>query len=45
MIAAGAVIEAGTTVGSGELWAGNPAKKIRELKQEERDYLDSLPDR
>lgn len=45
MIAAGAVIEAGTTVSSGELWAGNPAKRVRELKQEEKDYLDSLPDR
>lgn len=45
MIAAGAVVEAGTVVASGELWAGNPAKRVRELKQEERDYLESLPGR
>jgi carbonic anhydrase/acetyltransferase-like protein (isoleucine patch superfamily) len=45
MVAAGAVVGPGTTVASGELWAGNPAKRVRELKQEERDYLDSLPAR
>jgi carbonic anhydrase/acetyltransferase-like protein (isoleucine patch superfamily) len=45
MIAAGAVVEAGSTVSSGELWAGNPARRVRELKQEEKDYLDTLPDR
>ena len=45
MIAAGAVVEAGSTVASGELWAGNPARRVRELKQEEKDYLDTLPDR
>lgn len=45
MIAAGAVVEAGSTVASGELWAGNPARRVRELKQEEKDYLETLPDR
>jgi hypothetical protein len=45
MVAAGSVVEPGTTVASGELWAGNPAKRVRQLKQEERDYLDSLPER
>jgi len=45
MIAAGAVVEAGTTVPAGEMWAGNPARRVRELKQEEKDYLDSLPNR
>jgi carbonic anhydrase/acetyltransferase-like protein (isoleucine patch superfamily) len=45
MIAAGAVLEAGAAVASGELWAGNPARKLRELKQEELDYLQSLPGR
>ncbi len=45
MIAAGAVVEAGSTVASGELWAGNPARRVRELKQEEKDYLESLPAR
>jgi hypothetical protein len=45
MIAAGAVLEPGAAVASGELWAGNPARKLRELKQEELDYLQSLPGR
>jgi carbonic anhydrase/acetyltransferase-like protein (isoleucine patch superfamily) len=45
MIAAGAVVEAGTTVPSGELWAGNPARRVRALKQEEKDHLEALPDR
>lgn len=26
-----------------QVWAGNPAKKLRELKPAERDYLRSLP--
>jgi carbonic anhydrase/acetyltransferase-like protein (isoleucine patch superfamily) len=45
MVAAGAVLEPGAAVASGELWAGNPARKLRELKQEEIDYLQSLPGR
>jgi len=45
MIAAGAVVEAGTTVPAGELWAGHPARRVRDLKQDEKDYLDSLPHR
>lgn len=34
-IAAGAVIRPDTTVPSGELWAGNPARKLRDLTPEE----------
>lgn len=45
MIAAGAVVGPGSTVPSGELWAGNPAKKLRELKPEEQEYLNTLPQR
>ena len=35
-VAAGAVIGRGVTVKSGELWAGNPAKKLRDLTAEEK---------
>jgi carbonic anhydrase/acetyltransferase-like protein (isoleucine patch superfamily) len=45
MIAAGAVVEEGATVPSGELWAGNPARKLRDLKSDEQQYLASLPAR
>ena len=39
MVAAGAVVSPGKVVKSGELWAGVPAKKVRELSQKEKDYL------
>lgn len=35
MVAAGAVVTPGKRVKSGELWAGNPAKMMRELKPED----------
>jgi carbonic anhydrase/acetyltransferase-like protein (isoleucine patch superfamily) len=35
MLAAGAVLTSGKVVGSGELWGGNPARLMRELKPEE----------
>ena len=38
-IAAGAVISPGVVVPSGELWAGNPARKLRDLSDEERAKL------
>lgn len=38
-IAAGAVISPGTTVPSGELWVGQPARKLRDLSAEERAKL------
>ena len=38
-IAAGAVIPKNTEVGSGELWVGNPARKLRDLSPEERERL------
>lgn len=39
MLAAGALLTPGKIVPSGELWAGNPAKLFRPMKQEEVDYL------
>lgn len=42
MVGAGALVTPGKTVKSGELWAGRPAKKIRDLtEQEKEDILDS----
>lgn len=35
MVAAGAVVTPGKRVKAGELWAGNPAKPLRQLKEEE----------
>ena len=43
IIAAGSYVEEGTVVPTGEVWAGNPAKKLRSLKPEERHYLRTLP--
>ncbi|GAX74770.1 hypothetical protein CEUSTIGMA_g2217.t1 [Chlamydomonas eustigma] len=45
IIAAGAYIEENSVVPPNEVWAGNPAKKLRDLKTSERDYLRSLPER
>lgn len=39
MVAAGALITPRKRVPAGELWSGSPAKKMRELTQEERDYI------
>ncbi len=38
MVAAGAVVSPGKVVKSGELWAGVPARALRELRQDELDY-------
>ena len=38
-IAAGANISKNTVVGSGELWVGSPARKIRDLTSKERERL------
>lgn len=38
-VAAGAVVSQDTQVKSGELWAGNPAKKLRDLTEAERIKL------
>lgn len=39
MVAAGAVVTPGKRVPSGELWAGNPARKLRELSEAERAFM------
>lgn len=39
LVAAGAIIPAGTLVGEGELWVGNPARKVRDLTDRERERL------
>lgn len=39
LIAAGAVVEEGASIPSGELWVGNPARKLRDLSQEEQKKL------
>ena len=38
-IAAGAVVAPNTTVPSGELWVGHPARKLRDLSPQERQKL------
>jgi len=38
-VAAGAVIGKGEVVKSGELWVGNPARKLRGLREEEKQRL------
>ena len=39
MLAAGAVLTPGRVVKSGQIWAGNPAKYLRDLTKVERDYI------
>src|SRR5262249_55895323 len=40
MVAAGALVTPGKRVRKGELWAGSPAKLLRQMTATERDYLD-----
>lgn len=39
LIGAGSVIPRGTVIGDGELWVGNPARKVRDLTMEQRAKL------
>ena len=39
MVAAGAVVAAGTIIPPGELWAGVPARKLRDLKPNEASFM------
>ena len=39
MLAAGAMLAPGKRIPSGELWAGNPAKKLRDLTQKDLDFF------
>ena len=45
MVAAGAMVTPGKRVPTGELWAGRPAKKMRDLTAEERASLQKSADR
>jgi len=38
-VAAGAMVTSNKIVKDGELWAGNPAKCLREMKQAEKDFI------
>ena len=39
MVAAGSLVLGGAVVKSGELWAGRPAKKIRDLSDEDKLFI------
>jgi len=39
MLAAGAVLTPGKRIASGELWAGNPAKKLRDLSPDDISFF------
>lgn len=39
MVAAGAMVPYRKVIPAGEIWAGNPAKFLREMKQSEKDYI------
>jgi gamma-carbonic anhydrase len=39
MVAAGAIVTYKKIVPAGEIWAGNPAKLMREMKQSEKDFI------
>jgi carbonic anhydrase/acetyltransferase-like protein (isoleucine patch superfamily) len=39
MVGAGAVVSPGKTVGEGELWVGNPARRVRMLSDQEIERL------
>jgi carbonic anhydrase/acetyltransferase-like protein (isoleucine patch superfamily) len=39
MVAAGALVASGKTIKKGEIWAGNPAKFFRNLKEEEAAHI------
>ncbi|MCH7634861.1 MAG: gamma carbonic anhydrase family protein [Alphaproteobacteria bacterium] len=43
MVAAGALVAPGKRVKAGELWAGVPARRVRELTAEERTYMIEVP--
>jgi carbonic anhydrase/acetyltransferase-like protein (isoleucine patch superfamily) len=43
-VAGGAVVVPRTVVKSGELWGGAPARFMRPLKEQEKEYLERVPD-
>ena len=44
MVAAGALVTPGKIVRRGELWAGVPARAVRQLKQEEVEMIQWIPE-
>lgn len=42
-VAAGAVVTPGKRVPKGQLWAGTPARHLRDLTEEEARYIEHLP--
>jgi len=42
-VAAGAVVTPGKRVPKGQLWAGTPARHLRDVSEEEARYIDELP--
>lgn len=45
MVAAGALVTSGKIVPSGQLWAGTPAKYIRDLSEKELEFLEFSAER
>lgn len=44
-VAAGAVVSPRTRVPKGQIWAGNPARFLRDLTAEEKRYIETVPER
>ncbi len=44
MVAAGALVTPGKIVRSGELWAGSPAKKMRDLTEKDYETFEDVVD-
>ena len=42
LVAAGSLVPPGKHVGAGELWAGSPARRVRETGDREQDLLDYI---
>lgn len=45
MVAAGALVTPGRTVPTGQLWAGSPAKYMRDMSESELAWMATAPDR
>jgi carbonic anhydrase/acetyltransferase-like protein (isoleucine patch superfamily) len=42
LVAAGALVSPGKRVNAGEIWAGNPARKLRDIGDKQQDMLDYI---
>jgi carbonic anhydrase/acetyltransferase-like protein (isoleucine patch superfamily) len=42
LVAAGALVAPGKRVGAGEVWAGTPARKLRDIGERDQDMLDYI---